>query len=435
MQTAIRLIGVTTHRQVCRCRWPLGGPVITHGLSTAHFPQSLRCISSRRTGCLYPTRRSPPPRRRRPLSLRRNMPTGDFKPRRSGWTRDFAQRPRRRPPTSSTARKQDCAPPCNPRGVWNEVATRDTGMGLAPIRFTRQGRAMVLWLLEAAGGIEMSDTLPLPERLSDVDWLRARAAASLISASAWGPEAEWCSFSERDLTDAERYNRIADALAGAAARTAALEAALAELLRTRRLHVHRGLCPDDVQPNSLDPDCEACRAIASAGVLVSRPNAQHSAQRQSGEAATQTVGPDDEADIATIAYMHGAAHANDRVRALEAENAALKTVMIAAAEEIQRHWDAHCDSDGYGPANLMRRLEEGIASEYGYTAGAFTKLDAENKRLREDAERYRFLRSSALLDCPHVYGHDDDCIIDGDDLDAAIDAARAEQEGRTNAQG
>lgn len=44
--------------------------------------------------------------------------------------------------------------------------------------------------------------------------------------------------------------------------------------------------------------------------------------------------------------------------------------------------------------------------------------------LKEDAERYQFLRSSADLDCPHVYGPDDDCIIDGDELDAAVDAAR-----------
>lgn len=61
---------------------------------------------------------------------------------------------------------------------------------------------------------------------------------------------------------------------------------------------------------------------------------------------------------------------------------ALKTVMIAAAEEIQEHWDAHCDAEGYGPANLMHRLEEGIASEYGYTAGAFAKLTAERDDLR-----------------------------------------------------
>ena len=59
-----------------------------------------------------------------------------------------------------------------------------------------------------------------------------------------------------------------------------------------------------------------------------------------------------------------------------AEIANLKTVMIAAAEEIAAHWEAHCDAEGYGPQNLLRRLEEGIPSEYGYTAGAFAELKA-----------------------------------------------------------
>lgn len=62
--------------------------------------------------------------------------------------------------------------------------------------------------------------------------------------------------------------------------------------------------------------------------------------------------------------------------ALRADNANLRTVMIAAAEEIAAHWDAHCDAEGYGPQNLQRRLEEGIPSKYGYTAGAFAALRA-----------------------------------------------------------
>jgi len=76
--------------------------------------------------------------------------------------------------------------------------------------------------------------------------------------------------------------------------------------------------------------------------------------------------------------------AQERIAELEADNARLKTVMVAAAEEIHEHWDAHCDAEGYGPANLMRRLEEGISSEYGYTAGRFAELQADNARLRVD---------------------------------------------------
>lgn len=62
--------------------------------------------------------------------------------------------------------------------------------------------------------------------------------------------------------------------------------------------------------------------------------------------------------------------------ALKTDNSNLRTVMIAAAEEIHRHWSVHCDADGYGPANLQRRLEDGIPAEYGYTAGAFAELQA-----------------------------------------------------------
>ena len=66
---------------------------------------------------------------------------------------------------------------------------------------------------------------------------------------------------------------------------------------------------------------------------------------------------------------------------LRAEARLLKTVMVAAAEEIAAHWDAHCDEEGYGPANLMHRLEKGIASEYAYKVGDFARLQEANKEL------------------------------------------------------
>ena len=59
---------------------------------------------------------------------------------------------------------------------------------------------------------------------------------------------------------------------------------------------------------------------------------------------------------------------------LEQQAEHLKTVMIAAAEEISKHWDAHCDEEGYGPINLLRRLESGIPAQYGYSAGDFQRL-------------------------------------------------------------
>ena len=77
------------------------------------------------------------------------------------------------------------------------------------------------------------------------------------------------------------------------------------------------------------------------------------------------------------------------VERLREENANLRTVMVAAAEEIHAHWDAHCDSEGYGPANLMRRLEEGVPTEYGYTAGQFAELQAESAAERRKVEALR----------------------------------------------
>ena len=73
---------------------------------------------------------------------------------------------------------------------------------------------------------------------------------------------------------------------------------------------------------------------------------------------------------------------SDKIRNQEEETAKLKTVMIAAAEEINAYWDAHCDKDGYGPSSLMRRLEQGIPVEYGYTAGRFKELKEQNEQLQ-----------------------------------------------------
>jgi hypothetical protein len=84
-----------------------------------------------------------------------------------------------------------------------------------------------------------------------------------------------------------------------------------------------------------------------------------------------------------------------RVAELEADNASLKTVMIAAAEEIHDHWEAHCDTKGYGPASLLRRLEEGIPSEYGYTAGAFSALKDRVAELEAVGEPVAYLYHDA----------------------------------------
>ena len=75
------------------------------------------------------------------------------------------------------------------------------------------------------------------------------------------------------------------------------------------------------------------------------------------------------------------APAEKTVQSLEAEISDLLTVLVAAAEEINEHWDAHCDEEGYGPRNLMHRLEKGIAAKYPYTAGDFARMQGKIEEL------------------------------------------------------
>jgi hypothetical protein len=55
------------------------------------------------------------------------------------------------------------------------------------------------------------------------------------------------------------------------------------------------------------------------------------------------------------------------------------------------------------------------------------ELHPKFKALDTDASRYRWLRESAAKDGPHIYGPDDDCILDGEGADAAVDAAMASE--------
>lgn len=78
---------------------------------------------------------------------------------------------------------------------------------------------------------------------------------------------------------------------------------------------------------------------------------------------------------------------SERIAELEAERDNLHTTMLAAAVEIQAHWDAHCDAEGYGPSHLMHRLERGIALLYGYDAATLQRVETERDQLREEVER------------------------------------------------
>jgi hypothetical protein len=87
--------------------------------------------------------------------------------------------------------------------------------------------------------------------------------------------------------------------------------------------------------------------------------------------------------------VQDAAEWKAKCRALEAEMSDLYTTMMAAAVEIQEQWPAHCDSEGYGPVNLMHRLECGIASQYGYDAGTLVRLESEIVKLRAELAALR----------------------------------------------
>jgi len=90
-------------------------------------------------------------------------------------------------------------------------------------------------------------------------------------------------------------------------------------------------------------------------------------------------------------------HARNYERLIDLQKKVIEeyhSVMIAAAEEIQEQWQHHCDAEGYGPANLMHRLENCIPAQYGYTFGAFTKLQSQLEEAKRDAIRYQRYRES-----------------------------------------
>jgi len=130
--------------------------------------------------------------------------------------------------------------------------------------------------------------------------------------------------------------------------------------------------------------------LDEAAEFVAEKQTGYSLVRQLADAIERLIAERDDAEQAAATNLHMEQQAKLQLATVIAENVKLTkyvqnycTVMVAAAEEIAEHWDAHCDKEGYGPSNLMYRLENGIPGEYGYTAGAFANLKAERDRLRE----------------------------------------------------
>ena len=58
------------------------------------------------------------------------------------------------------------------------------------------------------------------------------------------------------------------------------------------------------------------------------------------------------------------------IERLRQEIIRLRTVMMAAHDEITEYWEAHCDAEGYGPQSLVRHLREGT----GYYPGMLERV-------------------------------------------------------------
>jgi hypothetical protein len=61
---------------------------------------------------------------------------------------------------------------------------------------------------------------------------------------------------------------------------------------------------------------------------------------------------------------------NPEIEMLRQEITRLRTVMMAAHDEITEFWEAHCDSEGYGPQSLVRHLRDGT----GYYPGMLERV-------------------------------------------------------------
>jgi hypothetical protein len=70
--------------------------------------------------------------------------------------------------------------------------------------------------------------------------------------------------------------------------------------------------------------------------------------------------------------------AHETIDSLREENERMKTTLVAGAELIKENWDKLCDEDGYGPQNLLLRMDGTLSTSgySGYSAGNFAKQGA-----------------------------------------------------------
>ena len=97
--------------------------------------------------------------------------------------------------------------------------------------------------------------------------------------------------------------------------------------------------------------------------------------------------------------------AADKIDTLESKSKNLRTTMMAAAVEIAEHWDDHCDAEGYGPINLLRRLEGGYPAEYGYDAQTVVRLESRIDALEAEVESLQLRNQELAADKEVLLGH------------------------------
>ena len=129
----------------------------------------------------------------------------------------------------------------------------------------------------------------------------------------------------------------------------------------------------------------------------------------------------------TIALQHAA----DTAEAHARENVALRAEIVRIKKELSfAYKTAEHNFAQYQNANDELQRRPAISS---VAEAEIAKLRAEVERLEKDAERYRWLRSrdlDTIVEGGVFAGKvPDNVVLNGDDLDAAIDAAIAAQKG------
>lgn len=113
------------------------------------------------------------------------------------------------------------------------------------------------------------------------------------------------------------------------------------------------------------------------------------------------------------------------VKPLRDENERLRTTLVAGAELIKENWSKLCDEEGYGPQNLLLRMDGTLnTSGYpGYRAGEFERLQQEVETLKK---QYNDLGVKFDKEMERLHERDEDMRSERDSLREQLDKAKSE---------